>query len=239
MPERRRASDVRPGRVAAHRDRRDDDDEGCDRHCDEDARQPCGARDAAQIGGGQHRDRGECRGAAPPLRSGHHVRPERQRHRRTRGRLSDDEAEPRQEPPPLAQALAAVHVRAARRRVLDCELRRRNRVAVRHGGREDETDEQGAARRRSGRRERREHACADHRAEPDHDRVGRAEPAGEGRARRHIAAATRRAAAASSSSVTFGSTSSHSGSIIPAASTIPSGRGRNQTWKCAPPSPQR
>ena len=55
----------------------------------------------------------------------------------------------------------------------------------------------------------------------------------------HIASATRRAASASSSSGTFGRTSSQSGSIIPDASTIPSGRGRNQTWKCAPPSPQR
>ena len=58
-------------------------------------------------------------------------------------------------------------------------------------------------------------------------------------ARRHIAAATRSAAARSSSSGTFGRTSSQSGSAIPDASSIPSGRGRNQTWKCAPPSPQR
>src|SRR5204862_5524791 len=57
--------------------------------------------------------------------------------------------------------------------------------------------------------------------------------------RRHMVAATRSAAAVSSSSVTFGSTSSQIGSAIPDASTIPSGRGRNQTWKCAPPSPQR
>jgi sugar/nucleoside kinase (ribokinase family) len=56
---------------------------------------------------------------------------------------------------------------------------------------------------------------------------------------RHIAAAMRFAAAASSSSVTFGRTSSQSGSIIPEASTMPSGLGMNQTWKWAPPSPQR
>ena len=55
----------------------------------------------------------------------------------------------------------------------------------------------------------------------------------------HIAAATFSAAARSSSSGTFGRTSSQSGSAIPDASSIPSGRGRNQTWKCAPPSPQR
>src|SRR5215469_956027 len=54
-----------------------------------------------------------------------------------------------------------------------------------------------------------------------------------------MAAATRSAAALSSWSGTLGSTSSQSGSIIPCASTMPSGRGMNQTWKCAPPSPHR
>jgi hypothetical protein len=64
-------------------------------------------------------------------------------------------------------------------------------------------------------------------------------PAVAARLSAHIAAATCSAADRSSSSVTFGSTSSQSGSIIPDASTMPSGLGTNQTWKCAPPSPQR
>ena len=55
----------------------------------------------------------------------------------------------------------------------------------------------------------------------------------------HIASAIRSAAARSSASGTFGRTSSQSGSAIPDASSMPSGLGRNQTWKCAPPSPQR
>ena len=104
---------------------------------------------------------------------------ERQRHRRARRRLADHEAPAGQEAPPLAEPLAAVDVRAAGGRVLRRELRRRDGVAVRDAGGEREADEQPAARRLGGRRERREDARADHRAEPDHDGVARTEAAGE------------------------------------------------------------
>ena len=236
---REHATDVRRGRVAAERDRADDDGERDERRSDEHTREPRRPRDAAQVRAREHGDGAERGRPAPPLRPGNDVRAERDRHRRTRRGLADDEPEAGDEPPPLPETLTAVDVRAARRRILRRELRRRDRVAVRDARGEQEADEQAAARRRRGRRERREDARADHRAEPDDDRVGGAEAPGERAAQGHIAAATCRAASASSSSETFGSTSSQSGSIIPDASTIPSGRGMNHTWKCAPPSPQR
>ena len=113
---------------------------------DQHARQPRGARDAAQVRAREHRDRGERRGAPAPLRPGNDVRAERDRHRRARRRLADDEPEPGEEPPPLAETLAAVDVRPARRRVLRRELRRRDRVAVRDARGEQQPDQQAAAR---------------------------------------------------------------------------------------------
>ena len=79
---------------------------------------------------------------------------------------------------------------------------------------------------------------ADHRRSAYWRRLARGDSKGGG-ASRHIAAATASAATRSSSSVTFGRTSSQSGSIMPEASTMPSGLGTNHTWKCELPSPQR
>ena len=174
-----------------------------------------------------------------PDRAGDRVGGERQCHRRARRRLADDEAPARQVAPPFAEPLAAVDVRAAGGRVLRRELRRGGGVAERDRAGEREPEQQAAAGRLGRRREGREDPGPDHRAEADHDGLAGAEAAREGGRPAHIASATRRAAVASSSSGTFGSASSQRGSIMPLASSIPSGRGTNQTWKCAPPSPQR
>ena len=103
------------------------------------------------------------------------------------------------------------------------ELRGGGGVTERDRAGERQPDQQAAARCLGRRRERREDPGSDHRAEADHDRLAGAEAAGESGRSAHIASATRRAAAASSSSDTFGSTSSQRGSIIPLASSIPSG----------------
>ena len=177
--------------------------------------------------------------ALQPQRAVDRVGGEGQRHRGARAGLADHEAPAGDEAPPLAEPLAAVDVRAAGGRVLRGELRGRDRVAVRDAGGEREPDQQPAAGRRGGRARtpRRRPPRSSSRARSRRRRACRA--GGRARGRGHIAAATRCAAAASSSSGTFGRTSSQSGSIIPAASTMPSGRGISQTWKCAPPSPQR
>ncbi len=238
-PERGEAVGNRGTGAVAGGDCDHDDRERDQRERDEDAGHPSGPRDTAQIGAGQHDDSREGDEALRPQRPGPRVGRERQCHRGARRCLADHESPAGEKPPPFPEPLAAVDVRAPRSRILGGELCRGNRVAVRDARGEREPDQEAAPRRPCRRPEGREDAGTDHRAEPDDDRVSRAEPADERRGRRHIAAATRSAAAASSSSGTFGRTSSQSGSIIPAASTMPSGRGMNQTWKCAPPSPQR
>ena len=232
----RQVVEVRRLGAPARSDRDHDDEERCDRERDEHPRERGGARDAAEVDGRQCEHREQSDGALQVERAVHGIRREGQRHRGARAGLPDHEPPAGHESPPLAEPLAAVDVRAAGGGVLRGELGGRGRVAERDARGEREAEQQPAARRLGGRGERGEHARPDHRAEPDHDGVARAEAAGE---RAHIRSATRCAAAVSSSSETFGSTSSQSGSIIPAASTIPSGRGSSQTWKCAPPSPQR
>ena len=238
-PERGQAAELAEVCLSARGDRDHDDRQREDRRCNEHSCEAGGARHAAVVDSSERDDRDERKPALQPGRSRDRIGRERQRHRGARRGLADHEPPPGQEAPPLAEALAAVDVRPAGGRVLRCKLRRRDRVAVRDARRDHEADQQSAPGSRRGGAERREDAGADHRAEPDDDGVARSELARERAALRHIASATRVAAAASSSSETFGSTSSQRGSIIPAASTMPSGRGISQTWKCAPPSPQR
>src|SRR5690606_38987600 len=157
------------------------DDGRRDRHerdGDDPAREAGRAGHAAVPHGREQHDRRRGDGPLPPGRG--RVGGEHERHRRAARRLADDEPPPGEVAPPRPEVLAPVDVRAARRRVLRRELRRGRRVRVRDDGGDGEPDEEAGARGRGGGRERGEHACPDHRREPDDHGVGRAEPACEG-----------------------------------------------------------
>ena len=184
--------------VAAHEHEDDDESERRERAGDKDAADSRGARDAAQVRRGQDQDgTNRDRPLAPP-RGRRGVGAERQRHRRARRGLADDESPPGEKAPPITEPLPAVDVRSPRRRILRRELRRRGRIAVRDDGCDREPDEEPATRRRGRRGERGEDSRADHRRKPDDDRVARPEAAREHRRRAHRRAAIRSAASRNS-----------------------------------------
>ena len=142
----------------------DHDGERAEDDGDDGAGEPRGLLHAEQVHGGEGDD------GADPERAGEvgvGVGAEGQGHRRAAGGLADDEPPPGEEPPEVAEALAAVDVGAARRRVERGELRGRRRVAVRHARRQGQADQQPAAGRGRGRSDRGEHPGTDHRPEAD------------------------------------------------------------------------
>ena len=112
-----------------------------------------------------------------------HVVGERQRHRGTARDLADDETPTRQCPKERRQALATVDVRSTRLRIQRGERRRRRGIAIGDGCGHEQAQQQVSTGRCARRRERREDACADHRAETDDDGVERPEPARKTRRR--------------------------------------------------------
>lgn len=144
---------------------------------DEDPGQPGGLGDPAQV---DHRERDDRRDGERPGGGGHGVRPDGQRHRRAAGGLADDEAEPGQVSPERPELAPAVDVGPARAGVERGELCGRQGVAGGHHRGDRQTGQQQGAGRRGGGGECGEDPGAEHGAEPDHDRVAGAEPAGEG-----------------------------------------------------------
>ena len=225
--------------------RRDGDRERDQDQCDDDPRQPGGPGDARAVDQREDDDHRGGDGLLPAVGGG--VRRERHRHRRAARGLADHEAPAGQEAPPLAEHLAAVEVGAAGARVRRRELRAGRRVAVGDDGRDREAGEQPGTRGAGRRRERREHARADHRAQPDHHGVAEAEPPASRPCRSRCHPSTlvnvrrpwrRRSSrrpprSLSRREAVLPDRQERAGHVHP-----PSGRGTNQRWKCAP-SPQR
>src|SRR6476469_5676115 len=167
---------VPPGRGG---DGQDDGDEG-DHDGDEPPGEGGGAGDPVVVDGGDDHDDGGRERALPGR--GDEVDGDGERHGRTAGGLADDEPPAGEETPPAAEALAAVDVGAARRRVLRGKLGRGGGVAEGDDGCDREGGEQPRPGGRGCRREHGEQTRPHHRPDADEDGVTRGETPGEGRA---------------------------------------------------------
>ncbi len=174
----------RPRPAAERRHHHDRQDGEHERH--QHPGQPGRLLHAPQVHGGQRHDGGDGQRAAPVGRG---VRAEGQGHRGAARGLADDEPPAGQVAPERAEALAPVDVGAARARVPRRQAGRRRGVAVGDDGGHHQAHEQPAAGRGRRRADGGEHTGADHRAQPDDDRVPQPEPPRQPRGR--VACGTR------------------------------------------------
>src|SRR5215218_9438159 len=123
VAERTEAAEIR-GSGAAGQHGEEKDEQRQQRAGDQDSCEPRRARDPVVVDGREREHRGERDDALQPAWAVDGIGAEGERHRGARCGLADDEAPAGEEAPPLAEALAAVDVGAARGRILRRELRR-------------------------------------------------------------------------------------------------------------------